>query len=347
MNIHEIDTPALVIDLDIMDANLERYQAYFDRHRIGFRPHIKTHKIPALAHRQLAEGAAGITCQKLGEVEVMAAAGIEDILLYYNIVGSGKLDRLCALSSQCRLTTTVDSVAVAEGMARHASRQGVKLSVLAELGSYNERTGTPTVAELVELAQFIDRTPNLVLAGFATYPSGPENIATLQEAGDAFQRHGLCMDMVSGGGSPTAFQAHRVPHITEHRCGTYIFHDRQCIQRGFASAADCALQVVTTLVSNPVPTRGIIDGGTKTLSADGDMPRGMVTSHPEAEVYMTNEEHGYLNIEKCSNPPRIGDRIWIIPNHVCVTVNLHDWVYGVRGEQVEEEWRITARGRIH
>ncbi len=344
MNIHEIDTPSLVVDLDIMETNIQTYQAYFDEHEIGFRPHIKTHKIPALAHRQLAAGAIGITCQKLDEVAVMVHAGIENILLYYNIVGQPKLDRLCRLSRQCQLTTTVDSQFVAAGMAHAASRHQMALSVLAELGSFNHRTGVRTVAELVQLAQFIDHNPHLRLAGLATYPSGLENCELIAEAVDAFQAHGLSTEIVSGGGSPTAWEAHQVPGLTEHRAGTYIFHDKMCIDKGFAQVPTCALRVVTTLVSNPVPERGIIDGGTKTFSADGALPRGLVVNFPDTEIYRTNEEHGYLDLSRCTDPPVIGARLWVIPNHVCVTVNLHERVYGVRGDTVEEEWVIAARG---
>ena len=220
MNIHEIDTPSLVIDLDIMEANIQTYQDYFDKSGIGFRPHIKTHKIPAVAQLQLTAGAIGITCQKLDEVEVMATAGIEDILLYYNIVGGQKLDRLCLLSQQCNLTTTVDSRYVAREMANAAFRHGVQLRVLAELGSFNHRTGVRTLTELIQLAQFIDRNQHLVLAGIATYPSGIENKEQIAEAVEAFVSRGLSTGIVSGGGSPTAFEAHQVSGITEHRAGT-------------------------------------------------------------------------------------------------------------------------------
>ncbi len=346
MNIHDLDTPSLVIDLDIMEANIRTCQAYFDRHGIGFRPHIKTHKIPALAHQQLAAGALGITCQKLDEVEVMAQAGIEDILLYFNIVGQQKLDRLCRLSQTCTLTTTVDSRFVAAAMADAAARHNVRLRVLAELGSFNHRTGVRTVTELVQLAQYMDRSPHLVLTGFATYPSGLENRDLIAEAVAGFQACGLCTDIVSGGGSPTAGEAHQVPGITEHRAGTYIFHDKMCINKGFAQVDTCALRVVTTMVSHPVPERGIIDGGTKTFSADGDLPRGLVVNFPGVEIYKTNEEHGYLDLSRCPEPPKIGSRLWVIPNHVCVTVNLHNQVYGARGDTVEETWEVAARGLL-
>lgn len=347
MHIDEIDTPSLVVDLDIMEANIRIYQSYFDQHGIGLRPHIKTHKIPDLARQQVAAGAIGITCAKLGEVEVMAEAGLEDILLFFNIVGAQKLRRLAQLAQQCVLTTTVDDPIVADAMNSCGARHGVRFRVLAELGSYNQRTGTPTVRELVELAQFIEQCSHLVLKGIAIYPSGAQNRDLIEEAGDAFRKHGLCLDIVSGGGSPAAFEAHTIPYLTEHRAGTYIFHDKLCVDRGFARIEACALRIVTTVVSRPVPERGVLDGGTKTFSADGSMPRGLVVNCPGAEIYKTNEEHGYLDISRCPDPPVIGSRIWVIPNHVCVAVNLHDQVYGIRGENVEQVWSVAARGKLY
>ena len=255
MHIDDIDTPALVLDLDVCEHNIRRFQRLFDGLGVGFRPHIKTHKIPELAHWQVDAGAIGITCQKLGEVEVMANAGLDNILLYFNIVGEPKLERLCRLSQACDLTVTADSPVVADAIGAAAVRQGVVVNVLAELNSFIDRTGVPTVSELVELARHIDRTPGLNLRGMATYPTSRQSADRIAEAVQAFDQAGLNREIVSGGGTPTAFEAEAVKGLTEHRAGTYIFMDRQCIDRGVATAADCALQVLTTVVSNPVPHR--------------------------------------------------------------------------------------------
>lgn len=346
MRIDEIDTPALVVDLDVMEANLRTYQAYFDAHGIGLRPHIKTHKIPALAQRQIAAGAIGITCAKLGEAEVMADAGLDDILLYFNILGPSKLERLGRLAQRCALTTTADNLTVAEALAECGARYGTPIRTLAELGSFNQRTGAPTVSQLVALAQFIDRSPHLRLMGIATYPSGPDNRARLQAAGDAFQASGLCLDVVSGGGTPYAFEAHREPRLSEYRIGTYLFQDKIGIDKGYGRVASCALQVATTVVSRPAPERAIVDGGTKTFSSDGGLPIGQVVNYPEAVLYNANEEHGYLDVARCPEPPAVGARVWVIPNHACGAMNMHDRAYGVRQGWVQETWDIAARGKV-
>lgn len=346
MNIHELDTPCLILDLDIMERNLRRFQDYFDQHAIGFRPHIKTHKIPALAHRQLALGAVGITCQKLGEVEVMADAGIRDILLFYNIVGQAKLDRLIRLARRTDLVVTVDNLVVAQGISDAAVAAGITVDVLAEMGGPNNRTGVPSAAGTVALAQQMDQLPGLRVRGMAVYPSSPDTAEQIGEAVAGLRRSGVSTEIVSGGGTPAAFQAHLVPGLTEHRAGTYIFMDKMQMEMGAAQQADCAVTVLTTVVSRPTDERAILDGGTKTFSSDRGLPMGVVIEHPEATIYMMNEEHGYLDVSACTPRPRIGDRLRVIPNHVCGCINMHDQIFGVRGDAVEVVWQIQARGKV-
>ena len=346
MQIHQLDTPCLILDLDVMERNLRRYQDYFNSHGLGFRPHIKTHKIPALAHRQLALGAVGITCQKLGEVEVMADAGIRDILLYYNILGPAKLERLIRLARRTELKVTVDNLIVGQGISDAAVAAGVVVDVLAEMGGPNNRTGAPTVPELLTLAQDLDRLPGLRLRGMAVYPSGPANADAIAQAVAGFRRAGLSTEIVSGGGTPDAFLAHTVPEITEHRAGTYIFMDKMMVEADMATVDDCAVTVLTTVASRPTDQRAILDGGTKTFSSDRGLPMGIVVDHPAASIYMMNEEHGYLDISQCDPSPQIGDRLRVIPNHVCGCINMHDEIYGVRGDEVEVVWQIQARGKV-
>ena len=346
MNIAELDTPCLILDLDIMERNLRRYQDYFDQHGIGFRPHIKTHKIPALAHRQMDLGAVGITCQKLGEVEVMVDAGIRDILLFYNILGQTKLERLIRLAKRSDLVVTVDHVVVAQGISDAAMRAGIVIDVLAEMGGPNQRTGVPSAAGTVALAQDMDRLPGLRVRGMAVYPSSPQTAPQIGEAVAGLRQSGLSTEIVSGGGTPAAFQAHLVPGITEHRAGTYIFMDKMQIDLGAAQQEDCAVTVLTTVASRPTDDRAILDGGTKTFSSDRGLPMGIVVEQPGASIYMMNEEHGYLDISACDSRPQIGDRLRVIPNHVCGCINMHDEIYGVRGDQVEVVWQIQARGKV-
>ncbi len=346
MNIRELDTPALVIDLNIMMCNIRHLQNYLDAHGIANRPHIKTHKIPAIAHLQLESGAIGIGCQKLGEAEVMADAGIKNILLTYNIVGQRKLERLVRLSRRTYLTVTLDSLVVAQGLSKAARAAGVTIGVLVELATEMERTGVPTTAALVELAGQVVRLPGLRLRGLMIYPSGPRNADLIAEAVTSLRSAGLSTEIVSGGGTKTAFQAHEVPEVNEFRAGTYIFNDKRTVDKGVATLDDCALSVIVSVVSRPTPDRAIIDGGSKTFSSDFGLPVGYIINCPKARIYRMNEEHGYVDLSVCAVKPKIGDRLRVIPNHACGATNLHDVAYGVRGDEVEEIWNIQARGKL-
>lgn len=346
MKIDRIDTPAPVIDLDIMDRNIQRLQGYLDEHGIGNRPHIKTHKIPEIAHRQLAAGAIGITCQKLGEAEVMAASGIHDILLTYNIIGPPKLERLVRLARRTHLMVALDNLTAAGGIAAAARNAGLTIDVLVEFGTELERTGVPSAAALLELAQQVDALAGLRLRGLMVYPSSPANAERIEDGVRRMRAADLATDVVSGGGTPAAMQAHEVPSVTEHRAGTYVFNDTLTVERGAASLDDCALTVLTTVVSRPTPDRAILDAGSKTFSSDGGTPVGHVVDFPAARIYKMNEEHGYVDVGECSAKPEIGDRLHVIPNHACGTMNMHDIAYGVRGDEVEVIWNVAARGKV-
>lgn len=346
MKIGDVDTPALLIDLDVMEHNIRRLQDYMDRHGLDNRPHVKTHKIPAIAHVQLAAGASGITCQKLGEAEVMAAAGIEDILVTYNVVGPQKLERLVRLAKRTHLSVTVDSPEVARGISGAAKAAGVVIDVLVELGSELERTGAPTPAALVELARAVEPLPGLRLRGLMIYPSHPENAVHIAAAVEGLRRAGLPTEVVSGGGTPGAWQAHRIPGLTEHRAGSYIFNDTVMIERGAATVDDCALTVLTMVVSRPAAERAIIDAGRKTFSSDGELPGGYVVEYPEAQLYRLSEEHGFVDVGACRNPPHVGECLRVVPIRAGGAVNMHDVAYGVRGDEVEVVWEIQARGKV-
>lgn len=346
MHIDNLDTPALVIDLDVMIRNIQRLQDHLDAHQIGNRPHIKTHKIPAIAHMQLDAGAVGITCQKLGEAEVMADAGITDILITYNIIGRQKLERLVRLAKRADLKVTVDSPIVAQGISEAVTKGNTSVGILVELGSDLRRTGVPAPDALVELATQVDRLPGLNLRGLMIFPSGPANSGHIANAVQQLQSAGLSTEIVSGGSTPTAFKAHQVPEVTEHRAGTYVYNDTMMIDRGAATLDDCALTVLSTVVSRPTVDRAIIDGGSKTFSSDAGLPMGHVLNYPDAEIYDMNEEHGYVDVSRCAPKPNIGDRLRVVPNHACGTTNMHDIVYGVRDNHVDVIWDIQARGKL-
>lgn len=346
MRVNDLDTPALVIDLDRTEANIHRLQAYCDTHRLGLRPHIKTHKIPALAHQQLQAGAVGIACQKLGEVEVMLNAGITDILIPYNLVGQAKLERLARLARQGHLTVSMDHALVARGLSRVLAAEGAKVGALIEIASTIERAGVVDVAEVVRLARLIDDLPALEWRGILMYPTNTDNAPLLDRAYRALCDAGLPPQVVSGGGSPFMLRQAEVPWLTEVRVGTYIFEDMTGVNGGYFSLDHCAATLLCTVVSVPTADRVILDGGSKTLTTEGGAPHGHIVEYPDAVIYKLNEEHAYTDVSRCADKPAIGERVHIIPNHVCVAVNLHNVAYGVRGDEVVTVWPVAARGLV-
>jgi D-serine deaminase-like pyridoxal phosphate-dependent protein len=349
-SIDDLDTPAVIVDLDKMEANLRRAQAYADAHGLRLRPHIKTHKIPELAKRQVELGAVGITCQKLGEAEVMADHGLADILLTFNLLGRAKMQRLVTLARRVRLSATLDNVVVAGELDEAMRQAGLVLPVLIECDSGGERCGVQTPEEAVGLARVLGGLPGLRFEGLMTYPAKgrvAEATAWLEQAKEAFGRAGIEPRIISTGGTPDLYRAHEVACATEHRPGTYIYRDRSLVDEP-AGFDDCALRVLATVVSRPTDGRAILDAGSKTLSSDtlGLEGFGHVVEYPKLEIAKLSEEHGHVDCRQSNARPRIGERVTIVPNHACVVSNLHDLVHGVRGQRVERVFRIEARGRV-
>lgn len=347
----DLDTPCAVINLDVVDRNISAYQAYCDKHGIALRPHIKTHKIPAFAHQQLAAGAKGITCQKIGEAEVMADAGIDDILLTYNVIGERKLARLRALFDRvATLRVVADNEPVIEGLSRAFANSAKSLEILIECDTGGGRCGVQTPKSAVALAQKIENLPGISLAGLMTYPAGGGGARVDGFFGDAMaglEAVGIACPIRSSGGTPDMWKAHEVPNATEHRIGTYIFNDRSLMAAEVCSEDDCALRVLAEIVSLPAPGRAIMDAGSKVLTSDllGLEGYGYVVGHPEVNVVGLSEEHGILHFEPDLTPFEIGERIEIIPNHVCVVSNMLDQVHLVRGDDIKTV-DVTARGKV-
>jgi D-serine deaminase-like pyridoxal phosphate-dependent protein len=363
MHISELETPAVIVDLDVMERNLSRVADYCRTHQLLLRPHTKTHKIPELAKRQIASGATGITVAKLGEAEVMLDAGIDDILIAYPIVGADKTARLARIAKRATVRVSLDSEDAARAISAAAHKQGSTIGILIEMDVGFERCGLGNENDLVTLAQKITDLPGLAFKGLMFFPGhfgvGPEERDVLrahvneylERSLAAFERAGVPVAVVSGGSTPTAYEGGSFYGVNEVRPGTYIFNDRNTVAVSAASLSDCALSVLVTVVSTAVNGHAVVDGGSKTFSYDrfqgGDGKGfGIVKEDPEAEVERFSEEHGHLNIAGSGRSYRVGDRLSIIPNHVCTTVNMHDEIYGVRGEQVEEIWRVAARGRV-
>ena len=347
----EFGTPAAVIDMDRVERNIARVQAACDAAGVANRPHIKTHKSPVLAKLQIKAGARGITCQKLGEAEVMAEAGIDDILISYNLLGDEKMVRLGALRSRIDVTVAADNPVVVADLTKAAAAAGRSLPVVVECDTGRKRAGVETPAEAIELARIISTSPGLKFAGFMLYPTEtgwPDAQKFYDEALAGVRALGLEPAIVSTGGSPNLKNLGQLRGATEHRPGTYIYNDRMQMAAGVAALDDCALHIYATVVSRAAPERGILDAGSKTLTADsgGLDGFGLILEHPEAKIARFAEEHGFLDLTRSNTRPNIGDVVRIVPNHVCVVVNMLDEVVMARGDEIVGVLPVAARGKL-
>ncbi len=348
MMIDDLDTPFLIADLDLVERNIARNQAYFDQHGIRNRPHVKTHKLPLLAWKQVHAGAVGITCQKVSEAEVMAQGGLPDIFISYNVVGEHKLDAIGGLATQCTLSMAADSAHTLRGYSTAASRFGATIRAVIEVDTGGLRAGVQTVDEAVQLARLAADLPGLTFHGLMTYPTGPRTGPMFEEIVRALEPYGLQPQVLSGGGSPDQWEAHRTPICNEHRSGTNLYVDRNLVNKGAYTWEDCALRVVTTVVSRPTRERCILDAGSKTMTNDPDREGGFhyCPEYPELRVVKQSEEHGHCDLSACSAIPSVGERVTLIPNHACGAVNMHDLIALHRGGTVEAVVPILARGKI-
>jgi D-serine deaminase-like pyridoxal phosphate-dependent protein len=346
----ELETPVAVVDLDILESNIAKLQEYLDRHSILNRPHIKTHKIPEIAHLQIAGGAVGITCQKLSEAEVMAQAGIRDIFVPYNILGEAKLERLRRLHRRLNLSVTADSSVVVDGLSMALKNEGKPLHVLVEFDTGLKRCGVQTPEEAAELAEKIDRSSALHFAGLMTYPTNQNTKPFVVETRNLLDAKGIVVERVSGGGTHCMWEAHTHGVITEHRAGMYLYGDRKTVNAGALGLDQCSFKIHSTVVSRPTNDRGILDAGSKCLASDLISPEGghgLILEYPEARLYALSEEHGHVDFSECETRPEIGERVAVLTNHCCVANNLFDKVHGVRGGELVVEWPVLARGAVH
>jgi D-serine deaminase-like pyridoxal phosphate-dependent protein len=351
----EVETPAAVIDLDRLEANLQDLQSYVDSHGIALWPHTKTHKSPEIGMHQLELGARGLTVAKTGEAQVFQEAGAPAILVHYPTFGADKWKRLADVAAQgVELTTAVDSVAPAAGLAGELDRRGLRAELLVELDVGLHRTGQTTVAGALELAQELSRLPAVEVAGISCYPGHcrPEDPhlrarldevdALLRETRDAFTAAGLRCDRISGGSTPTRYFTHETC-VNELRSGTYALLDRN-------DGPDdrCALWVEVTVVSDAVAGQIVVDAGSKTFTSDDhpDGGHGSILGWPGASLYRINEEHGYVDVSSLDERPALGDHLQIVPNHACGCVNLHDGLLAVRNGVVDHVILVAGRGLV-
>ena len=363
MRISEIETPAIVIDLDIMERNLQRVADYARKYDLKLRPHTKTHKIPALARKQMDLGAVGITVAKVGEAEVMLAANPAELYVAYPVIGQRKLERLMQVARQTKVIVGLDSQFAARQLSDAARQAQVEIGVLAEVDVGLNRVGVNPGEQLIALGKAIANQPRLRLEGITFYPGhikaadesaepAIEALASLlHRITSEWKRAGLPLNIVSGGSTPLLFQSHRIEGMTEIRPGTYIFNDKNTWNMGACAREDCAATILTTIVSTARPGQIIIDGGSKTFSSDrlansSEVSFGYFVDAPQAVLGKMNEEHGFVDVRGVQREFSVGDRLRIIPNHICVAVNLHEQLYGVRGDTVECVWPVAARGKL-
>lgn len=361
-----IDTPAIRIDRQIMERNIERMAEKARQFGVKLRPHVKTHKIPAFAHKQLKAGACGITVAKVAEAEVMAHHGIDDIFIAYPIVVPSKIERLIQLSRKINIKSGVDSFEGASLLSSMAVEAKVKLQVRLEVDTGLKRTGV-AYEQAVELAKRIHDLPGLDLNGIFTYKgavyqgtstldleaAGREEGEMMVELAKELRASGIDIQDVSVGSTPSGLFAAQVDGVTEIRPGTYIFYDRMLMRMGLCTLEDCAATVQVTVVSTPAPDRIIIDGGSKTFATDVQPNQpplhlqgfGTIVGHPNAVLERMNEEHGVIRIEE-GHGLKVGDTLSIIPNHICSTVNLHNIVY-LHNETGDHTMIVLGRGQLH
>ena len=360
-------TPFVLIDAPGMERNILEMAEIAEKNGVSLRPHVKTHKIPAIARKQVGAGARGITVAKVSEAEIMADGGLDDIFIAYPVVTEAKVRRAMLLNERVRLILGVDSLQGARTLSSVAEGEGVTVEVRLEVDTGLKRTGV-RLREAGELAGEISNLGNLDLTGIYTYRGAVlENGAPtldLEKAGyqegklmvslaNQLRERGIRLEDVSLGSTPTAEYAAEVEGVTEIRPGTYVFYDRMQAELGACSLEDCAARVLATVVSRPTPDLAIIDGGSKTFATDvqpGKEPLGLegfghIIGHPAAVLERLTEEHGMLALDEADDLG-VGDTVEIVPNHVCSTVNLHDDVYLRSADDSIEKVRVAARGRV-
>ena len=345
-----LETPIPVMNMGVVENNLIRWQKRCDQIGLKNRPHAKTHKMTALAHQQIALGAAGITVQKLGEAEVMAEAGITDIFVTFNIVGRAKLNRLTALARTADIQVTADCPQVVYGLALAAADAGTPIGVLVECDTGGARTGVQSPDAAAQLALQVSSASHLDFRGIATFPppGGRQKMGEfLTEARNRVINAGCACDCVSTGGTPDMWCDAGLETVTEYRAGTYIFNDQSVITSGACAEEDCAIDVLATIVSTPTPDRAILDAGSKSLTSDklGEDGFGRVRG-TEARLYAVTEEHGMLDTRSLPRKPQVGDRVRIIPNHICPVINLFDSIAIEEDHGVVRFATVDARGRV-
>jgi D-serine deaminase-like pyridoxal phosphate-dependent protein len=352
----QLDTPILLMDLDVMESNIAKMADYFRGVDAELRPHTKTHKTPILAQKQIEAGAIGVTCAKLGEAEVMVAGGIRDVLIANEIVPHQKITRLVNLARHADVMVAVDDPRNVEDLSQAAQGKGVHLRTLVEVDIGMKRCGVPPGQPALRLAQKVAESKNLVFAGLMGYEGHAvaipdfherkreteKGLALLIETKGLIEQNGLEVGIVSGGGTGTYNITGQFPGVTEVQAGSYIFMD--AYYRNVLEDFDCALTALTTVISRPNEDTAIIDAGMKTITKESGLPQ--VKDISGVELIHLSEEHGKLDLSNSDADLRPGDKIELIPSHGCTTINLHDKFFCLRDGRLEAIWDIAGRGKV-
>ena len=358
----ELDTPALLIDLDKMEANIQTMADYFSTVNAMLRPHVKTHKTPIIAHKQIAAGAIGVTCAKLGEAEAVIHAGVRDVLIANQIVGSHKIARPINLAKHSEIMVAVDNPQNVQAISEAAVAKGATVRMLIEVNIGMNRCGVEPGKPTLELANQIRQSPNLKFEGLMGYEghtvarpdlkerdaAARKAIQHLIDAKHYLEKHGVEVSIMSGGGTGTFNITGSIPEMTEVQAGSYVFIDSTYRNvEGVGEHFDCSLSVLATVVSRPDPHRIIVDTGLKVLAKEFGIPQPIGITG--VEMTGLSEEHGTLKTVGQVSDTNVsltpGDKLEILPTHCCTTVNLHDRYYGIRNGIVESVWDIAARGK--
>jgi D-serine deaminase-like pyridoxal phosphate-dependent protein len=351
-----IDTPALVIDLEALEDNINRMGNYFATRRSNLRPHFKTHKCPILAHKQLAAGAVGMTCAKVEEAEVLVAGGILDNILIANqVVTQTKIFKLMGLNRHAEVMVCVDDSGNIAELATAAETFGVEIGVFVEVNIGMNRCGVDTAEEVLALVRQVSNSKGLRFMGLQGYEghdvkivdfaqrqaAARRDLQHLVEVREYVERSGIKVPLVDAGGTGTYNITGEISGIDEIQAGSYLFGDVSYL--GVMDDFRPSLSVLSTVVSRPAKDRIITDMGLKAASIDQELPQPVEA--PGVQVKKLSEEHCYLTVDDPAIELAVGDRIAFLPGHVCTTINLHERYYGVRNGLVEVVWEIAARGK--
>ncbi|MBM3473923.1 MAG: hypothetical protein FJX75_11695 [Armatimonadetes bacterium] len=359
--LHDIDTPAFLVDLPTLSANIDRVARCAAEAGLQLRPHIKAHKTPEIARLQLAAGAVGVTAAKVGEAEAMVDAGVGDVFIANEIVGESKLRRLASLRERARMSVACDSTPVAEGYAEVFADPTDPLEIILEIDIGAHRCGVPPEGA-AKLAAAVADFPGLRIVGIMGYAPMTYGVTTnaereplvaaegrlLSEVAAGLASEGHAMARISGGCTPGATLYRAGCGLTEIRPGTYVFYDMNQVDLGVVGVQDVAATVLSTVISTPGPDRAILDAGSKALATQVkpiSAGCGFVKGHPGAVVDVLNDEHGYLNLANSDLRVAVGDKLELIPPRICTAVNLYDELHLVANGELMETCKIAGRGK--